>query len=58
MSSYASHYRRHHSLSYRVKHWILENSIEEIKRGILVLGKIALAIIWLGALFFLPHFFH
>lgn len=58
MSSYASYYRRRYPFAYRAKHWILKNSVKEIKRGILILGKIVLTILWFGAFFLLPHFFH
>ena len=58
MSSYASHYRRHHSFSYRAKSWIKNNSVREAKRVALIIFEIIVSAIWLGAIFVLPHIFH
>ena len=57
MSIYTNCYRRHTTRSYRAKTWLRHNSVNEAKRVGVAMVKVLITVLWLGAVFFLPHFF-
>lgn len=57
MSRYQD-YRRRRSFSYKFKRWFWSDHTEEIKTVFKLIGEFILAVIWLGWIFFIPHFFH
>lgn len=55
-------YRRRPSFSYRLKHWFenwfWSDHTKEIKMVFKLIGEFIITVLWLGWIFFVPHFFH
>lgn len=49
---------RRRSFSYKMKCWLRSNHTKEVKKVIFFLCGFTLSILWLGWIFFIPHFFH